>query len=146
MKKIFLIMSLIFMFSVSIFAENKNNSNNNQIIKITAIWKDNELTEISNNNSNISENKQILSRLIFFYNQIFYNRELKTEISIDQINLFAKINIFNERKIKESEFLYDYKNNQGTLKYYNEEGKLKLKLKTAIFTNILLNVNDSVEG
>ena len=95
-------MSLIFMFSVSIFAENKNNSNNNQIIKITAIWKDNELTEISNNNSNISENKQILSRLIFFYNQIFYNRELKTEISIDQINLFAKINIFNERKINES--------------------------------------------
>ncbi|MFZ7988146.1 MULTISPECIES: hypothetical protein [Fusobacterium] len=146
MKKIFLIMSLIFMFSVSIFAENKNNSNNNQIIKITAIWKDNELTEISNNNSNISENKQILSRLIFFYKQIFYNRELKTEISIDQINLFAKINIFNERKIKESEFLYDYKNNQGTLKYYNEEGKLKLKLKTAIFTNNLLNVNDSVEA
>lgn len=146
MKKIFLIMSLIFMFSVSIFAENKNNSNNNQIIKITTIWKDNELTEISNNNSNISENKQILSRLIFFYKQIFYNRELKTEISIDQINLFAKINIFNERKIKESEFLYDYKNNQGTLKYYNEEGKLKLKLKTAIFTNNLLNVNDSVEA
>ena len=146
MKKIFLIMSLIFMFSVSIFAENKNNSNNNQIIKITAIWKDNELTEISNNNSNISENKQILSRLIFFYKQIFYNRELKTEISIDQINLFAKINIFNERKIKESEFLYDYKNNQGTLKYYNEEGKLKLKLKTAIFTNNLLNVNDLVEA
>ena len=83
-------MTLIFMFSVSIFAENKNNSNNNQIIKITAIWKDNELIEISNNNSNISENKQILSQLSLVYKQMFYNRELKTEISIDKINLLVK--------------------------------------------------------
>ena len=93
-------MTLIFMFSVSIFAENKNNSNNNQIIKITAIWKDNELIEISNNNSNISENKQILSQLSLVYKQMFYNRELKTEISIDKINLLVKFNAFNGKEKK----------------------------------------------
>lgn len=145
MKKIFLIMTLIFMFSVSIFAENKNNSNNNQIIKITAIWKDNELIEISNNNSNISENKQILSQLSLVYKQIFYNRELKTEISIDKINLLVKFNTFNGKEIKEVEYLYEGKNNHGTIKYFDKEGKLK----AAISTNNLLNGNsrlDSIEA
>ncbi len=48
MKKIFLIMTLFFVFCMSIFAESKNNSNNQQI-KISATWKDNKFNNIRSN-------------------------------------------------------------------------------------------------
>lgn len=56
MKKIFLI--LIFIFSVNIFAGDKNNYNNSQIIKISATWKNNEFINISSNTNDIDMEKK----------------------------------------------------------------------------------------
>lgn len=58
MKKIFLILSLIFIFSVNIFARNINNYNNSQIIKISATWKNNEFINISSNTNDIDMGKK----------------------------------------------------------------------------------------
>ncbi len=58
MKKIFLILSLIFIFSVNIFARNINNYNNSQIIKISATWKNNEFINISSNTNDIDMEKK----------------------------------------------------------------------------------------
>ncbi len=58
MKKIFLILSLIFIFSVNIFARNINNYNNSQIIKISATWRNNEFINISSNTNDIDMEKK----------------------------------------------------------------------------------------
>lgn len=64
MKKIFLILSLIFIFSVNIFARNINNYNNSQIIKISATWKNNEFINISSNTNDIDMGKK--NNLLFY--------------------------------------------------------------------------------
>lgn len=66
MKKIFLILSLIFIFSVNIFARNINNYNNSQIIKISATWKNNEFINISSNTNDIDMEKNNLLFYTFF--------------------------------------------------------------------------------
>lgn len=58
MKKIFLILILIFIFSVNIFAVDKNNYNNSQIIKISATWRNNEFINISSNTNDIDMEKK----------------------------------------------------------------------------------------
>lgn len=58
MKKIFLILILIFIFSVNIFARDKNNYNSSQIIKISATWKNNEFINISSNTNDIDMEKK----------------------------------------------------------------------------------------
>ena len=66
MKKIFLILSLIFIFSVNIFARNINNYNNSQIIKISATWRNNEFINISSNTNDIDMEKNNLLFYTFF--------------------------------------------------------------------------------
>lgn len=126
MKKIFLILSLIFIFSVNIFARNINNYNNSQIIKISATWRNNEFINISSNTNDIDMEKKIIYYFTPSFRQMFYNKEEKLEIYLDKVKVLANANVYNKKDIKELELLFNFKDNTGTFKFYDENANLRI--------------------
>ena len=126
MKKIFLILILIFIFSVNIFAGDKNNYNSSQIIKISATWKNNEFINISSNTNDIDMEKKIIYYFTPSFRQMFYNKEEKLEIYLDKVKVLANANVYNKKDIKELELLFNFKDNTGTFKFYDENANLRI--------------------
>ena len=127
MKKIFFIMTLFLVFCMSIYAESKNNSNNQQI-KISATWKDNKFNNIRSNTHDSGIEKNITYHLTPTFKRMFYDKEENVEIYSDKTKSLVNANVYNKKDIKELDIFLNFQNNIGILKFYNENGNLRIAI------------------
>lgn len=125
MKKIFFILTLFFVFCMSIYAESKNNYNNQQI-KISATWKDNKFNNIRSNTHDSGIEKNITYHLTPTFKRMFYDKEENVEIYSDKTKSLVNANVYNKKDIKELELLFNFKDNTGTFKFYDENANLRI--------------------